>query len=127
MSYQQLSALYEEVVELIIDSLQRNDKKSIRAALEGRYPSELALILEALPHDERAEVWALLDAQIQGQVLHHLRDIARTSLIDEVGGASLVESGELMDIDELADIIEDLPEQASHSSMLSRFGRCIFK
>ena len=113
MSYQQLSALYEDVVELIIDSLQKNDKESIRAALEGHYPSELALILEALPHDERAEVWALLDAQIQGQVLHHLRDIARTSLIDEVGGASLVESGELMDIDELADIIEDLPEDVA--------------
>jgi len=113
MSFQQLSALYEDVVELVIDSLQKDDKASIREELQRFYPSELALILEALPHDDRAEVWALLNAKTQGQVLHHLHDIARASLIDGAGEASLVESGEHMDVDELAEVVQDLPDEVA--------------
>ena len=115
MSIQQLSALYEEVVERIIEFLRTDDKASIRAELERFYPSELALILEALPHDDRADVWALIDTDIQGQVLHHLRDIARASLIDELGEASLVASGEQMDVDELAEVVQDLPEEVAQA------------
>ncbi len=115
MSIQQLSALYEEVVERIIESLRTDDKASIREELERLYPSELALILEALPHDDRADVWALVDRDIQGQVLHHLRDIARASLIEDLGEASLVASGEQMDVDELADVVQDLPEEVAQA------------
>ncbi len=115
MGFQQLSALYEEVVERIIDSLQRGNKASIREELERLYPSELALVLEALPHDDRAEVWALVDTGIQGEVLHHLRDIARASLIEDLGKASLVASGEQMDVDELAEVVPYLPEEVAQA------------
>lgn len=63
MSIQQLSALYEDVVEQVINSLRGDDTLSIRKELDRYYPSELALILEALPHGDRTEVWALLSAQ----------------------------------------------------------------
>ncbi len=115
MGFQQLSALYEEVVERIIDSLQTGNKASIREELERLYPSELALVLEALPHDDRAEVWALVDTGIQGEVLHHLRDIARASLIEDLGKASLVASGEQMDVDELAEVVPYLPEEVAQA------------
>ena len=113
MSIQQISALYEDVVERLIDALEKDDKAMIRDELESFLPSELALILEALPHDDRAEVWALFSAEIQGQVLHHLRDIARASLIEDIGEASLVESGAHMDVDELAEVVEDLPDEVA--------------
>ena len=115
MSLQQLSALYEDVVELVMNSLKKDDMASIREELDRFFPSELALILEALPHDDRARVWTLLSAEIQGQVLHHLRDIARASLIEDMGVASLLESGEHMDVDELAEVIQDLPEEVAEA------------
>ena len=113
MSLTQISTLYEDVVELIIDSLQKGDKASIREELQALCSSELALILEALPHDDRAEVWGLLNAEMQGHVLHHLHDFARASLIRDLGAESLVVSGEHMDVDELAEVVQDLPDKVA--------------
>ena len=113
MSLQQLSALYEDIVESVMDSLEKGDMMSIRKELDGFYASELALILEALPHDDRAKVWSLLGAETQGQVLHHFRDIARASLIEDLGETSLVASGAHMGVDELAEVIPDLPDQVA--------------
>ncbi len=115
MSIQQLSALYEDVVERIINALEKDDRATIREELALFLPSELALILEALPHDDRAAVWALFSTEVQGQVLHHLRDIARASLIDDLGEASLVESGAHMDVDELVEIVDDLPDKVAEA------------
>ena len=115
MSFQPLSVLYEDVVAQIIDALEKEDKASIEEELQRLCPSELALVLEALPHDDRAEVWALISPEIQGEVLHHLRDFARSSLIQNLGDESLVVSGEHMDVDELAEIVQDLPEEVANA------------
>ncbi len=113
MSVPELSALYEELVESISDSLEQGDDQAIQKELQQHYPSEIALVIEALPHDDRARLWSLLSAELQGRVLHHLHDIARASLIEDVAPESLVASGESMDVDELVEVVDDLPEDVA--------------
>jgi magnesium transporter len=115
MSVEQLSVLYEDLVESIIKSLERGEDEAIREQLQNHHPSEMALVLEALPHDDRARMWRLLPAGVRGVVLRHLHDIARGSLIKDLGEdeASLMGSGERVEVDELADVVEHLPEKVA--------------
>ena len=115
MSVQQLSVLYEDLVESIIQSLERGDEEAIREQLQDHYPSELALVLEALPHGNRAQVWKILPTQMRGMVLRHLRDIARVSLIKDLSEdeTSLLDSGEGMEVDELVEVVEHLPKKVA--------------
>ncbi len=113
MAVHQLSFLYQDLIESIIESLDKNDQETIRTKLLRHNPAELALVIEALPHDDRSKVWPLISATAQGQVLHHLRDIARASLIDELEHDSLRSAGENMNVDELVEVIDDLPEKVA--------------
>jgi magnesium transporter len=115
MAAQGLTLLYQDLINLIIESLEKNDTEKIREKLQQHYPAELALVLEALPHDDRARVWPLLSTSMQGQVLHHLRDIARSSLIEGLEHDTLQATGEGMDVDELVEIIDDLPEKVANA------------
>jgi len=115
MSIQQLSMLYEELVESIGEFLKKGDHDAIRHELEQHHPSEIALVIESLPPGDREVLWPLLSPELQGQVLPHLHDIARISIIEDLAPESLVMAGERMDVDQLVEIVEDLPEPVAEA------------
>ena len=92
------------------------DARAIIAALN---PAETALVLESLPPAERPTVWDLCDECDEGDILAQLNDEVRTLLAQDMGADALVAATEGLDIDDLADIVADLPEEISDKVMES--------
>lgn len=82
----------------------------VRRLVNTLSPAEIGSLLETLPHDQRLIVWGLVDAEDDGEVLVHVDDEVRSSLISDMDTEELVAAAETLDVDDLADLIEDLPD-----------------
>ena len=103
-------------------SQTKSDLGILRAALESGtmqqvermvsvlHPAEVALLLESLPSPERNIVWGVVNPEDEGEILVELNDEVRTRLIEGMPLDELVTATEGMELDDLADIIADLPE-----------------
>ena len=81
--------------------------------LDGEHETDLAVVLESLPAHQRQLVWELIPAQRQGNVLLHLHDEVRNALIATMPHQELADAVEHLDADDIASVIEDLPEDKS--------------
>lgn len=82
----------------------------MRKMLNGLHSAEIANLLESLPPEQRELVWELVDAELEGDVLLHVNDAVRASLIRQMDTHELVAAAESLDTDDLADILHELPE-----------------
>jgi magnesium transporter len=64
-----------------------------------------------LPQSKRQEVWELVKADFDGDVLVEVNDEVRAGLIRDSSTAQLVQAVGELDIDDLADILNDLPDE----------------
>ena len=80
-----------------------------RKMLKSLHPAEIAHLLESVPPRERALAWELVDAELEGDVLSHIGDEVRASLLRLMDTNELVAATEGMETDDLADILQDLP------------------
>ena len=83
----------------------------LRAKLDRLHPADVAYILEALPLEERLEVWELVKADRDGEILLEVSDAVRESLIASMDSRELVAAAETLEADEIADIAPDLPAE----------------
>src|SRR4051812_22127893 len=81
----------------------------LRTKLDALHPADISYLLEALPLDERLEVWNLVKAARDGEILVEVSEAVRESLIEAMDSAELVAAAETLEADELADIAADLP------------------
>jgi magnesium transporter len=95
-----------EVQALLRDVERRGE---LRTRLDALHPADAAYILEALPPEERLELWDLVKADRDGDILVEVSDAVRESLIAAMNPAELVAAAETLEADELADIAPDLP------------------
>ncbi len=97
-------------LEIISQALQSGRLMPVRMMLNDLHPSEIALLLEAVPPKERLVVWELIDSEQEGDVLVYLNDEVRTGLINTMDTEDLVAATGTLDTDDLADILQDLPD-----------------
>jgi magnesium transporter len=74
------------------------------------HPAEIALLLESVPPRQRELVWGMVDPELEGDVLVELNENVRQELIGEMATEELVAAAEGMELDDLADLVGDLPE-----------------
>lgn len=77
--------------------------------LNALAPAETAHLLESLPITEREILWGLIGDQY-GEVLVLLSDEVSAELIRKMDTAELLAATENLDLDDLADLIQELPE-----------------
>ncbi|UNK43280.1 magnesium transporter [Luteimonas sp. S4-F44] len=97
-------------LRLLSDALDSGRLGPVRRMVNTLAPAEIGNLLESLPHDKRIVVWGLVDADDDGEVLVHVGDEVRESLIADMDPDELVAAVEDLDIDDLADLVEDLPD-----------------
>ena len=93
--------------------------RAARAMVNSLHPSELARLLESLPRKKRAVLWELVDPEIGGDVLVEVSDAVREDLIEGMQPAALIAAAEGMEVDDLADLLIDLPEAVTQEVLLS--------
>jgi magnesium transporter len=77
--------------------------------LNALRPAEIAHLLESLPLTQRKVVWELLDEHAAGEVLLEVTDEVRDTLLEEMDLADIVAATEGLEIDDLADLVKELP------------------
>ena len=83
------------------------------------HPSEVARLLESLPRKKRTALWELVDSDIEGDVLVEVSDEVRDGLIEGMQTAQLIAAADGMEVDDLADLLIDLPEAVTQEVLQS--------
>lgn len=108
-----MTALTEQSPNRLRDlaaALQSGTLLQARMMLNGLHPAEIASLLESLPFEQRELVWELVGAEHEGDVLLYVNDAVRANLIRQMETHELVAATEGLATDDLADILQDLPE-----------------
>jgi magnesium transporter len=74
------------------------------------HPAEIALLIESLPPAQREVVWNFVEPEVEGDVLVELSDEVRQAFIEGMDAEELLAAAEGMELDDLADLVGDLPE-----------------
>jgi len=90
--------------------LQSGTLQQLQLMLNGLFPAEIAHLLESLPREKREFVWELVEPDLQGDVLLDVTDDIREHLIKQMETSELVAASEGLEVDDLADFIQDLPD-----------------
>ena len=96
-------------LEILRSALDSGTLRAVRRMLSSLHPAEIASLLESLPNANRSVVWQIVDPDDGGEVLVHVNDDIRAQLIAETDEADLLAALEGMELDDLADILEDIP------------------
>jgi len=97
-------------LRLLSDALDSGRLGPVKRLVNTLSPAEIGNLLESLPPGKREVVWGLVDPEDDGEVLVHVGEEVRESLIAEMDPDELVAAVEDLDIDDLADLVEDLPD-----------------
>ena len=81
-----------------------------RNLINNLLPSELARLIESLPLKERAIIWEMIELKNKGDVVVEVADEVRDGLIEGMEANELISAIEGMALDDLADLVADLPE-----------------
>ncbi len=106
-------------VDYIIAQLEANDEAHINEVLESQHPAELADLLESLPPEPRQRLWKYFPTAMQGETLLYLGEEARASIIGEMEHAEVVAAAESMEMEDLAEVIDELPVDVSDTLIQS--------
>jgi len=106
-------------LSLLRETLGGGRVRSAQMLIGSLHPSEIARLLESLPHTDRAFLWEMVDPEIGGEVLVELADEVRDRLIESMQADEVVAALDGMEMDDLADLIADLPEALTQEVLRS--------
>ena len=92
-------------------TVQKQNLSELQAFLDQLHPADIALILEALPLEDRLLIWSMVKSDRDGEVLLETSDAVRATLITDMHNQELVAATEYLDADEIADLAPDLPQE----------------
>jgi magnesium transporter len=100
----------EAALKRLRERLSGGNMLPVKRALHALNPAEIAQLLVSLPPTERNLVWEMVSPEDDGEVLLHLPESIRTGLIRQMDTAELIKAAGELEIDDLADLLESLPE-----------------
>jgi magnesium transporter len=108
----ELEAQYatNQPIDTLTEALQSGRFVRMRRLLASLHPAETAHLLESLPPHERKVCWPIISPDLRGDVLSFMGDDARTELMLDMDTADLLNATEGLDADDVADILQALPE-----------------
>src|SRR5262245_12589713 len=91
-------------------ALREGSWRGAARMVASMHPAEIALLMESLPPAQREVVWNFVEPEIEGDVLVELSEGVRNSFIEGMDADALLAAAEDMELDDLADLVGDLPE-----------------
>lgn len=96
--------------DLVESLVHKQNLVELQKKLDLLHSADIAYILEALPLEQRLDVWDLVKAERDGEILLEVSDAVRQTLIADMDSDELLAAAEQLDADELADLAPDLPK-----------------
>jgi magnesium transporter len=100
-------------------ALEQGSMRHGQRMVNSMHPAEIASLIESLPPAKREIVWEFVDPELEGDVLIELNEEVRSELIGGMDAEELIAATEGMEVDDLADLIGDLPETLNERVMHS--------
>lgn len=97
-------------LDRLSEALDSGTEQRVRSLLKSLSAGEIGDLLESLPIAKRLAVWELTDPELDGDVLVDVNDEVRASLIRDTPDHELIAAVDDLDLDDLADILDDLPD-----------------
>jgi len=97
-------------LKLLAEALDAGRLGPVKRLVNTLSPAEIGNLLESLPPSQRQIVWGLVDAEDDGEVLVQVNDEVREDLLSDMDADEMVAAAESLDIDDLADLMGDLPD-----------------
>jgi magnesium transporter len=101
------------------EALDSGTLRPAQRMVSALHPAEIALLLESVPPRQREAVWSMVDSELEGDVLVELNENVRQELIEEMEAEELVAAAEGLELDDLADLVGDLPETVTRQVLHS--------
>jgi magnesium transporter len=105
--HEEKTARHLDRLSKALDSGVQSQVSQLINSLNG---AEIGDLLESLPQARRQAVWDLVKVDLDADVLVEVNDEVRAGLIRDTSPDDLVQAVGDLEIDDLADIINDLPE-----------------
>jgi len=106
-------------LQLLHERLESGRMRAARTMIHSLHPSEIAHLLESLPHRQRNVIWEMVDPEDEGDVLVEVSDEVRDGLIEDMQNEELLAALDGMELDDLADLLIDLPETVTQQVLQS--------
>ena len=98
-------------LQTVSDSLESGATMQIRYLLNGALPAQdVARLLESSPPKERKLLWELIDSENEGEVLQYLSEDIGVQFLKDMDTERLVAVSGHFESDDLADLLQHLPE-----------------
>ena len=106
----------------------RHDRDAVAAAVLAHAPEASIVDQDAVPGTGRAlEVAVASFGAFEGDVLVELSDEVRQSIVEGMNAEELLSAAEDMEVDDLADLVGDLPEHVEGTSRIVRAGTTVWE
>ena len=101
------------------DYTHPKDMAELQLLLDDLHPADVADLLEALPIEDRLNLWEFVKVDRDGEILLEVSDAVRQTLIADMDSSELLAAAEQLDADEMADLAPDLPKDVLQDLMES--------
>lgn len=98
--------------DVLAQLVERQHQAALQQRLAHFHPADIAFVLESLDPEARALAWALVRPDRRGAVLLETTDSVRRALVLAMPVDEIAEVVRPLDSGDIADLVEDLPEQA---------------
>jgi magnesium transporter len=119
MSRPQEQPVQSSRLQVLREALDTGTMRQVRRLVNALNPAEIADLLESLPLAQREIVWELVDPEDEGDVLVETNEEVRNSLIASMNSNELVAAAANLDLDDLADLVAELPETVNREVLRS--------
>jgi magnesium transporter len=106
-------------IDSLHEALDQENIELARDVIGSLHPSEIADVIESMPGYERDNLWQLIDSELEGDVLSHMQDSVRTEFLEQMHPDRLADATKNLDADDVADILQDLPEDVADTVLRS--------
>ncbi len=100
----------EQRLERFSEVIETGSLLQLQNMINAMHPAEIAHLLESSPSSRRQFLWELIDTESEGEILVELGEEVRASLVDAMESDELIKSIKNMDVDDIADLLQCLPE-----------------
>lgn len=100
-------------------ALAQGSMRHVHRLVNALHAAEIASLLESLPPARREIVWEFVDPELEGDVLVELNEQVRADLIGGMDAEELIAATEGLEVDDLADLVGDLPEEVNQRVLRS--------